>query len=161
MQEPTSRRSTAGGSALTTRWRDCGQCPRRWAASAPSSTPSSSTCSCWRDRPWCPRSMPWSGETLPWEFPNVDIIVPGWTASTVSATLWSLSTSGLSSCQMIQQFLRELLTKSWWEMKMVVHETISIFAGMLDNVHTAHPADCWHGNTYRQHWQHVNTFTLP
>ena len=64
MQEPTSLPSTAGGSALTTRWRDCGQCPRRWAASAPSSTPSSSTCSCWRDRLWCPRSMPWSGETL-------------------------------------------------------------------------------------------------
>ena len=46
-------------------------------------------------------------------------------------------------------------------MTIPVHETISIFAGMLDNVHTAHPADCWHGNTYRQHWQHVNTFTLP
>ena len=40
-------------------------------------------------------------------------------------------------------------------------EAKSIFAGMLDNVHTAHPADCWHGNTYRQHWQHVNTLTLP
>ena len=86
------------------------------------------------------------------------INTPGWTASTVSATLWSLSTSGPSSCQMIQQFLRELLTKSWWEMKMVVHETISIFAGMLDNVHTAHPADCWHGNTYRQHCEQKNTY---
>ena len=37
-------------------------------------------------------------------------------------------------------------------------EAKSICAGMFDNVHTAHPADCWHGNTYRQHCEQKNTY---